>query len=175
MAISDTTFSEYDGIAAPAVSAAGKGRIYFDSTSNTYKVSQNGATYANLTASVLHWGNGGITTTTTTRFLTPGFAPSNAQTTAIQFRVPFSGTIRNLRVHFNAAGTGANLIVFTVRVNGVASALSVSMAANATDGSDLANIVTVAAGDLVDVRVTKAVAIGGTPGDIMATLEIAAG
>jgi hypothetical protein len=35
--------------------------------------------------------------------------------------------------------------------------------------------VTVAAGDLVDVRVTKAVAIGGTPGDIMATLEIAAG
>ena len=36
------------GIAAPALSPAGQGRIYFDSTSNTYKVSQNGAAYTDL-------------------------------------------------------------------------------------------------------------------------------
>lgn len=175
MGITDTTYSEYDGLAAPAVSPAGKGRVYFDSTSNTFKVSQDGRAYADLTASVLLWGNGGVTTTTTTRFLTPGFAPSNAQTTAIQYRVPFAGTLRNLRVRQNAAGTGTNLIVYTIRINGAASAITVSIAANATDGSDLANVATVAAGDLIDVQVTKAVALGGTPNDIIATLEIAAG
>lgn len=173
--IKDTTYSEYTGVAAPAVSPASKGRVYFDSTSNTFKASQNGRAYADLTASVLHWGNSGVTTTTTARFLTPGFAPSNAQTTAIQYRVPFAGTLRNLRVRHNTVGTGANLVVYTVRINGAASALAVSMAANAADGSDLANVVTVAAGDLIDIQVTKAVALGGTPNDIIATLEIAAG
>jgi len=48
MAITDTTYSEYDGIAAPAVSPAGKGRIYFDSTTNTFRISQNTSTYSNL-------------------------------------------------------------------------------------------------------------------------------
>jgi hypothetical protein len=36
------------GMAAPAVSPAGQGRIYFDSTTNTYRVSQNGGAYTNL-------------------------------------------------------------------------------------------------------------------------------
>lgn len=36
------------GMAAPAVSLAGQGRIYFDSTSNTFKVSQNTGAYTDL-------------------------------------------------------------------------------------------------------------------------------
>lgn len=36
------------GIAAPAVSAAGQGKIYFDSTSKTFKVSQDGSAYVDL-------------------------------------------------------------------------------------------------------------------------------
>ncbi|MDZ4084858.1 MAG: hypothetical protein U1E10_18085 [Bdellovibrionales bacterium] len=36
------------GIAEPAVSAAGQGRIYFDSTSGKFRVSQNGGAYADL-------------------------------------------------------------------------------------------------------------------------------
>ncbi len=36
------------GMAAPALSTAGQGRIYFDSTSNKFRVSQNGAAYADL-------------------------------------------------------------------------------------------------------------------------------
>lgn len=173
--IKDSTYSEYTGIVAPAVSPAGKGLVYFDSTTNTFRLSQNGRAYSDLTATCLFFGNSGLTTTTTTRFLTPGFAPSNAQTTAVQYRVPCAGTLRNLRVRHNAAGVGGNLIVYTVRINGAASALSVSMAANATDGSDLANVVVAAAGDLIDVQVTKAVAIAGTPNDVTATVEFAPG
>ena len=37
-----------EGMAAPAASPAGDGRIYFDSTSHTFQVSQNGAAYATL-------------------------------------------------------------------------------------------------------------------------------
>lgn len=36
------------GMTAPSVSSAGQGRIYFDSTSNTFKVSQSGGAYQNL-------------------------------------------------------------------------------------------------------------------------------
>jgi hypothetical protein len=36
------------GIASPAVSPTGQGRIYFDSTANKYRVSENGGTYQDL-------------------------------------------------------------------------------------------------------------------------------
>jgi hypothetical protein len=40
--------TDWKGIAAPALSASGEGRIYFDSGSNVFKVSENGGAYANL-------------------------------------------------------------------------------------------------------------------------------
>jgi trimeric autotransporter adhesin len=39
------------GMAAPAVSVAGQGRIYFDSTANKFKVSENNGAYADLVGS----------------------------------------------------------------------------------------------------------------------------
>ena len=48
MAITTTTFSAYGGIAAPAVSAAGTGRIYFDTATNKFRISQNGGAYDDL-------------------------------------------------------------------------------------------------------------------------------
>jgi hypothetical protein len=38
----------FQGFAAPALSAAGQGAIYFDSGANVFKASQNGGAYANL-------------------------------------------------------------------------------------------------------------------------------
>lgn len=55
--ISDNTTDgsiRWGGVSAPAVSAAGKGSLYFDSGSNTFKFSQNTGAYVNL---------GNITTT----------------------------------------------------------------------------------------------------------------
>ena len=72
------------GMAAPAVSPSGQGRIYFDSTANKFKASQNGAAYVDLVGG----GGGGapidanyITQTTNTTLsneqalslLTPGY------------------------------------------------------------------------------------------------------
>ncbi|HEX9779979.1 MAG TPA: hypothetical protein VGB20_02050, partial [bacterium] len=41
-----------DGMAAPAVSDAGTGRIYFDSTTNTFRVSEDGSGYVDLLAGI---------------------------------------------------------------------------------------------------------------------------
>lgn len=42
------TYLTVDGSSAPAVSPAGKGRIYFDSTLNKFRVSENGGAYVNM-------------------------------------------------------------------------------------------------------------------------------
>ena len=122
---------------------------------------------------VLSWGNNSVSATTATRYLTPWYDDGLAQTTAIQFRVPRAGTLQNLRVRHNSPGGNGNDIVYTVRVEGVASALTVTLASDAADGSDLANTVAVAAGDRIDIEVTKAAGVGSSPGDVVATLEYA--
>lgn len=47
------------GMAAPSLSSAGQGRIYFDSTANAFKISENGGAYVNLVGG----GTGQWTTT----------------------------------------------------------------------------------------------------------------
>jgi hypothetical protein len=121
---------------------------------------------------ILHWGNSGILPTTTTRFLTPGFAPSNAQTTAIQYRAPRAGTARNMFIQCTTAPGDGDPVVYTLRVNSVASALLVSLASNVLSGSDLINTVAIAQGDLIDIQVTKALNITTSPTDIVCSIEI---
>lgn len=120
----------------------------------------------------LLWGNNSVAATVVTRFLTPGYTSSLAQTTTIQIRVPRPGTLRNLRVRHNGTAGNGNAIVYTVRVNGVASVITVSLASTATDASDLVNTAAVASGDLLDIQVTKALGVGTSPADIAATLEL---
>lgn len=120
---------------------------------------------------MLQWGNDGITITTTTRYLTPGYGNGNALVTAIQFRVPRAGTIRNLRVHHSIVGAGTNTVAYTLRKNSANQTLTCSVAANASDANDMTNSFAVAAGDLLDVVVTKAANLGGSPQNITATVE----
>lgn len=129
-------------------------------------------THASL-ASALVFGNGSVSATTTTRFLTQGFESALAPTSPPQFRLPRAGSLRRLRVRHNAPGGNGLAIVYTLRINGVATALTASLASTATDASDLVNAVACAAGDLIDLTVTKAASVGASPGDIAASLEYA--
>lgn len=124
-------------------------------------------------ATMLAWGNSGISATTTTRFLAPFYDDSLAKTSVVQFRVTRDGTLRKLRVRQNSPAGNGNDIVYTVRVEGVATALSVTMASTATDGADLVNEIAVVDGDRIDIEVTKAAGVGASPSDIMAVLEFA--
>lgn len=118
------------------------------------------------------FGNNSVTATTTTRYLVPGYTAGTAPTAPVQYRLPSAGTVRRLRVRHNTGAGNGLAIVYTVRINGVASAVTVSLASTATDGSDLVNTVAVAAGDLIDIEVTKAASVGTSPAEIMASLEV---
>jgi hypothetical protein len=145
------------------------GAITVDVTPLTFEATVAGA---DATGSFI-WGADNVTGTTATRYLFPGYSDSLAQTVPVQFRVPRAGTLRNLRVRHNTGAGNGNNIVYTLRVNGVASTLTVTLASTANDGSDLVNTVGVSAGDLVDIRVTKASSVGSSPQDITASVEFA--
>ncbi len=49
----------FQGFAAPSLSAAGAGSIYFDSSSNTFKLSQNGGAYADIHTGTITVPQGG--------------------------------------------------------------------------------------------------------------------
>jgi len=117
------------------------------------------------------WGADSVGTSVTTRYLTPGYEDGLAQTVPIQIRAVRAGTLQKLRVRHNITAGNGNPIVYTLRVNGVATALTVSLASTVADGSDLVNTVAVAAGDLLDFRVTKAAGVVASPADIVATVE----
>jgi len=78
--------------------------------------------------------------------------PNNTDTQAFTRHMVWrSGTIKNLRVITNA-NPGAVNNTLTVMVNGVATALSVTLN-NTTTGSDLTNQITINAGDEIGVRI----------------------
>lgn len=89
-------------MAAPAISSAGQGRIYFDSTSNTFKVSENGGAYSNL----VNTSNGD--------FLADGSVPMTGA-----FLAASSGTAAAPSISFNGdsntgfRGTGDSLYIST--------------------------------------------------------------
>lgn len=138
--------------------------FYEDSSGVVYQLTPNG--------SMILFGASSVAASTASRALWPAYENATGPLIAsvVQFRVPRAGTIKSMRVHANGAGNG-NAIVYTLRVNGVASVLTVSMLSTAVDGSDLVNTVAVAAGDLLDVNVTKALAVGTSPSDITCTVE----
>lgn len=123
--------------------------------------------------SFLGWGNDSVSSSTTTRYLTPGYGDAISRTAPIQMEITRPGTLRDLRVRHNVTAGNGNAIVYTVRVNGVATSITVSLASTSTAGADTANTAAVVAGDRVDVQVTKAASVGTSPSDIQVMLDCA--
>ena len=121
----------------------------------------------------LVWGSGSVSATTTTRYLQPGFDTGTAPTSAVQIRVPQAGTIKNLFIRQNTTAGNGNAIVYTLRKNGAAQTLTVSIASTTQNGSDVTHSFAVAQGDTLDIEVTKAASVGTSPSDITATVEFA--
>jgi hypothetical protein len=124
-------------------------------------------------SAVLLWGDSSVGTSTTQRFLEPGYTANTAPVSPVAIAMPKAGTVRNLRVVHNAAGTGASNITYTVRKNGVATALTAVVANTATSGSDVTHSFTVAAGDTLDVSVDKSASLSTSPSAITVTAELA--
>jgi hypothetical protein len=127
----------------------------------------------NATSSYRFWGNGSVSNSTTTRYLTPGWGDATAPTAPQQFRMAYPGKYKNLRLRQNNPAGNGNNIVYTLRVNNATTALTCTIASTANDASDLVNIITVAAGDLIDIQVTKASSVGTAPQDVTLEVELA--
>jgi hypothetical protein len=131
-------------------------------------------TVAATNGAPLAWGDDNVSATTTTRYLTPGRNKGTATITAgeNEWPMPRAGTARNLFVRHNSAvGNGAS-VVYTLFVNGAATALTVTLASGAVgQASDLANTVAVAQGDRLELVATKAAAIGNGALNVQASVE----
>lgn len=122
-------------------------------------------------AALVSFGNNAIGNGPDTRFLDPWWDDSLGTATRIQYVAPRNGTFRNLSVLHNSPNGNGNPIVYTLEVNQAPTALVVSLASTASVGSDDANAAVVVKGDLISLSAMKAVSIGSSPNDIMATLN----
>jgi len=66
-----------------------------------------------------------------------------------------SGVLSQLRIRQNIPSSSSNTVTYTVLVNGVVTALSATVAGNATAGANVVNTASVVAGDELSVRVTR--------------------
>lgn len=75
---------------------------------------------------------------------------------------PLDGVLRNLRVKVETPAAGSDTATFTVRVNGVNTALTVTHTESATTSTDSSNTVAVAAGDTISLGVTTSASVSGS-------------
>lgn len=126
-------------------------------------------------ANGLGWGNSSISAGADTRFLDAWYNQATAPLTMIgQLACTRAGTLRNLFVRHNVASGNGLSVVYTVLVNGVATALTVTLATAAIGQvSNLVATVAVAQGDRVALRAVKAAAIGSGTQEVTVTLQLA--
>lgn len=118
------------------------------------------------------FGVGDAGTAATALFMGSGFI-TTANATEIQWAITRPGTVRNLRVQVATAGTGAATVTFTVRKNGADQTLTTNIS-NTSTGlvTDLVNSFTVAAGDLLSLKITKSGAVAAGQAFVIASMEI---
>ena len=106
----------------------------------------------------------------TTRYMTGiGYQPA-ASTDETEVQVPVkAGTLKNLALKNNGSGVAGQTWTATVRKNGVDTALVVALSGTDTIGSDTADTVTVADGDLISIKLVSSATTGSR--DISASME----
>jgi hypothetical protein len=125
-----------------------------------------------LGGSVLVFGGSTTTTVATAVYLGPGWI-TTPTATELQIAITRPGTIRNLRVQVAGAGTDSSNVTYTVRKNGVDTALAATINNNASGAaSDTADSFTVVAGDLISISVTKAGVVTAGQSNVTAAVEL---
>lgn len=106
-----------------------------------------------------------------TDFLFPGFSLSLALLSAAELPNVGSRSFRTIRVRHNTIGVGAGSITYDVLINGIASALTLSLPVLSISGSFMAaSGVVVSDGDTISVRATKVGVIATSPLNIVASV-----
>ena len=112
---------------------------------------------------ILMGGNVGNSSTSASVYMTLMGGPLGSWTATevnAQFVISTAGTFRNLYIEVSAAPGGSTSYVFTVRLNGVGTALTCTVSGSNTSCNDTSNNFAVVAGDEVTLESSPA---GGTP------------
>jgi hypothetical protein len=100
------------------------------------------------------WTGGGVVTTNASdSYVAYGENLISGTEGDVEMPFPHSGTMSNLQVYLTTAPGAGNSWTLTVDVNGTATALTCTIANAATSCTD-SSLVTITAGDLIDLRVT---------------------
>lgn len=152
------------GMAAPAVSPSGQGRLYFDSTANKMKISENGGAYVNLlgetitsntAARVYRSGAQSISVATYTKiqFNAENYDTGNNfdSTTNYRYIVPVSGRylISSALESIMTVGNEERLYIY---INGVSQARAFTLTGATSNNSIIiTNILNLAANDYIEI------------------------
>jgi hypothetical protein len=109
------------------------------------------------------WNNQATVAASTTAYYLPYSATTSATESRVQFPAPFAGTVKNFYVCVSSASntqSATGSLVLTVRKNGAATGLTVTLAAGATfttvqSDTNAAHSFTVGAGDLLSLQVVN--------------------
>lgn len=143
-------------------------------TSVYYKESGTGNTgWIGLGGVPVVFGADSLGTGATATYLAPGYIASSS-VTEVQFTCTRPGTIRNLYIQVATAGTDSSVVTFTVRKNGVDTALTTTKNNNTSGAaSDTTHSFTVVAGDLISISVVKAGVVTQGQAGVTASIELA--
>jgi len=122
--------------------------------------------------SVLGWGQDNVGSSTTTRYLTPGWDDGIAPTVPRQIAVPRAGTLNSMIVVQQTPLGNGNNITYTLRVNGIPSMLAVTIQSTGGFAANFLSPVAVVPTDIIDIEVTKVATIGNSPLRVGLTLEL---
>lgn len=150
-------------------SGSGNSDIYVgDGTSNTDWTACAGR------GAPWQWGNNGVNSSTTPRFMSPGIDfNSGSFTNENNARVVATrdGYFQRMRVRHNDTAGNGNDIVYTLRVNGVDTALSVTLASTSTTAQNNGTKVQISSGDLITLGVTKASGVSSSPTNVNVQID----
>ncbi len=167
---------EWDGQTPfPPVAPAGKARLVYETVENCLALSINTGPYKCLLfgnqvggGGIINAGNDSLPLGAGTYRVSPWSDATVAGAGIFEWSAPADGTIRNFFVRHNVVGAAAEDITYEWYVNGAATGLTVTLAANATVASDLANSFAVLQGDTVELRATHG-GLTSSPQRIQAT------
>jgi hypothetical protein len=122
-------------------------------------------------ATVLEWGAGSLGSSSTTRYLYPGYSDQIAEVRETRIRLPRAGSLQRLRVVHNIPAGNGNVISYIVRIGGADTPLRVDLTSTTLTGEDITNVVPVADGAYISVKANKTTGIGASPRNVTITVE----
>ncbi len=151
-----------------AVSPGGEGILRYNDGTKTFQVSIDGAAYVDIGGAGGSVGMGGIFANSNSAILSGAvdylIGGAKAATEGEgRAPVPAAGSLSNLYVLPSTANTLDGVTVVTVRLNGIASPLTVSVPAGTiAQVSELATVIVVSAGDNFSIEVDSTASTGGS-------------